>query len=115
MIFPTIPCVISPRIGADENGKPIFGSRVATLCAVIKLANAATQTNPKASRSASIGNATEMTSNSTLLFTPSTKIRINDLVTVGGIILSIEAIEQKMNHINGMIDHYQVSLKIYGT
>ena len=115
MIFPTIPCVISPRVGADENGKPIFGSRVATLCAVIKLANAATPTNQSNSRSASIGNAAEMTSNSTLLFTPSTKIKINDLVNVGGIVLSIESIEQKMNHINGMIDHYQVSLKIYGT
>ena len=102
------------KTGNDENGSPIFGYRIDTLCSVIKLNAISKPTNPKGSRSGSVGNAFEMTSDATLLFTPLTKIKIADLIYVGGVKMSIISISQQINHLNGLIDHYQVELNVYG-
>lgn len=115
MMFPNTPCTITPKTGNDENGKPLLGYRFATLCSVVRLTNAVKKTSIRTDRSASQGNAFEVISDARLLFAPSVKLSLDDLVTINGVVLTVISVQQRIHNITGVLDHYQVELNIYGT
>lgn len=113
MIFPTTPCVILPQIGNNENGQPLFGVRVKTACAIVKLSNTLKKTSIRTDRSASQGNAKEITADSVLLFLPTSKIKIGDAVEINGLTLYVEIIQRRYEAFTGKLDHIQAELTVW--
>lgn len=92
----------------------MLGSRVATLCSVVRLTNKTKRTSIRTDRSASQGNAFEAVAQARLLFTPSTKINIGDLVSINGLVLIVISIQQRFQNLSSLMDHYEVDLDVYG-
>ena len=113
MIFPTTPCTITKPIGYDEFGTPLFGMPVNVKCCVVKLTGGTKKTSIRTDKSASQGNADELVSESRLLFPPNVSINVGDIVTIRGMKLVVDLIEQKFTALIGKFDHYQVDLTIW--
>lgn len=113
MIFPTTACVITPTVGFNDYGKPQPGPRVASLCAIVKLATALKATSIRTDRSASQGNATEIIADARLLFSPYAVLKVGDIVTIRGVKLMTDLIEEKFHAITGALDHLQADFSVW--
>lgn len=115
MIFPATPCKVTARIGSDENGRPTWGARVQTLCTVVKLSDEAKRTSYKSTEGAARGNSFEPSSDAKLLFSGSADMGVGYRVDVLGLSLSVVSVQQRIENITGVLDHYEVGLKNHGS
>lgn len=110
MFNPTLPITIEKTSGeTDVYGMPKPGRIVRERCSVVSLMARSQKTSVRADSSASRGNATELESSGTLILSPMTQARLDDVVTVAGNRLRIVTFSPQFD-LNGRLDHHEVEV-----
>ena len=112
MFRPNKTCRIQLSSGNDVYGQPLPVTYVTERCAVVKISVKNEKSSVRADSSASRGNAMEFETESTLLMTANSKVKIDDIIEVMGFRLKVTGKLPRVN-LEGGIDHYQISATVW--
>ena len=102
-----IPCTITRKKGYTVSGEQTFFAPVASRCSVVTLETKAQHTTVRADSSATRGFAEESVTEAKLLFGATTKLEIDDKITVDGLNVRVYRIFPRRTA-NGLLDHIEI-------
>lgn len=111
MFLPNTFGMLSPHIGKNVYGEPLFGAPKKVACAVVHAKSIRQRTAIRTDSSASRANAEELISKTHILFPANVSIGIDDRFQIDGLTLRAGAIESR-HSVFGEIDHYEVEFEI---
>ncbi|MFT4064276.1 hypothetical protein [Paraburkholderia sp.] len=113
MFNPTVSCVIETASGrTNVHGEPLPGATVPERVSVVKIEIKSKQTPVSGTTTASHGSAFELDEDALLLFSPTTRASINDIVKVAGLTLRVVSKSPQFD-LNGRLDHHEVRLNVW--
>ena len=96
----------------DAYGQPAVSATFSSYCSIVKLTSERAKTAARGSQSASMGNAHEVVSDTTLLANLTPSVSIGDRLTVKGIKLRVDKMTFRTD-VSGKDDHYQLECSIW--
>lgn len=107
MISPTLWIERHVVIGTDVHGQPTFGTRTREQVAPVKLIFDSAKTTVRTDSSGTHGQAQEFTADVVLLLRPTSKIMVEDILTVAGHKVKVIA-EHRRYSPTGTLDHIEI-------
>jgi hypothetical protein len=112
MFLPNLTCTITSKGTRDIYGQEVVGASHTERCAIVKLVKESFHTTVRADSSASRGHGDEFRVDCVILLTKTTKVKIDDKLTVAGVSIRVKSVFPRVN-VNGTLDHYQVEGELW--
>jgi hypothetical protein len=106
------PAVLRKNQGTDLYGQPKLGVALRELVAVVKLEFTSQHTTVRADSSASRGFADEFVTQNRFLLARTTKVAIDDQLTVAGVAVRIKTLTPRYD-VWGELDHYEARGEVW--
>ena len=107
MIIPTLRVEHRSQIDTNVYGEPVFAPKRFEKVCPVKLMTITQHTTVRTDSSSSHGHASEQVKDVRLLALPTTKIRLNDELTVMGERMRVDKIFPR-HRVTGALDHYEL-------
>jgi hypothetical protein len=112
MFNPGTPCVIHlTQSKTNVHGEPLPGATVSEKVSVVRIKIKSNRTTA-GSGSATHGSAFEIDEDAMLLFSPTTKAQIDDIVEVASLKLRVVSKSPQFD-LNGRLDHHELRLNVW--
>lgn len=104
-----VPVYVRRQGGFDLYGQAVFGPRIPTMCAVVKLVKSSQHTTVRTDSGGTHGRADEFVADAKILLPPGTQIDIGDRIDMADGFVSIEAksIQPRYTAL-GRLDHLEI-------